>query len=171
MSELDELVFELPRGRRGALQLRRRTENGGPGFLTLAHWYPDPDTDELKPTRGVNLSPSEAAAMGAALTAYSRSLAEKEKPGSDFVGRRETARRGGVCAVCGGQVRPGEAYIWSAARKVGAHIACGREAAPARQARPGQSRQRELPGTRRQPQDAGIGAVSDDERRLAEETF
>jgi hypothetical protein len=98
------------------------------------------------------------------------------KAATAFVGTREVAKRGGTCVVCGDPVVAMETYLWSDQRRAGAHVRCGREqqpAAPKRTVTTSASapKQRELPGTRRQPQDSNVGAVSEEERRLAEEVF
>lgn len=94
--------------------------------------------------------------------------------GAVFVGTREVAKRGGTCVVCGDPVVPLEVYLWSDERRAGAHLRCGREqqsAQPRRSTAGAAAKQRELPGARRQPQDDSVGAVSDEERKLAEEIF
>lgn len=198
MADQGETLLKLARGERGAIVISRVFELGKER-VRLHELYPDPITGEAKSTRGFHFKLDELAAVGALFTATARNLeavaeraraAEKKpdppppsaapvellpKAAGRFLGTREIARRGGACVVCGDPVEPGETYLWSDARRVGAHIRCGelapRAEAPKRPPGASAPKQRELPGTRRQPQDQGVGAVSDEERRLAEEVF
>jgi hypothetical protein len=47
----------------------------------------------------------------------------------------------------------------------------GKVGTPPTRPQPRQHQQREIPGAQRQPQDDNVGAVDDDERRMAEELF
>lgn len=97
MSDLDELVAEIPRGDGRALRIRRCTYRGSRPYVDARDWYRNDSTGELLPGKGVTFRERE-------LPEVIRALIQIEKATRGDAPARSSARQQRTTPDNSGQV-------------------------------------------------------------------